>query len=118
MEKISRKDFLKNVVYSGVLLMGDGILLSACGGQKKQPGNVANDPCTNLTGLSQADLETRTQFNYTGHTPNKDKYCGNCIHFHPPTNGSDPCGTCEIVKGPINPDGYCTQWMAKPKTVG
>jgi hypothetical protein len=47
MEKISRKDFLKNVVYSGVLLMGDGILLSACGGQKKQPGNVANDPCTN-----------------------------------------------------------------------
>ncbi len=118
MGSISRKDFLKNVLYSGAILMGGGAILSACTTQKKPISpEAANDPCTNVNNLSQADLETRTQFAYTGHTPNTDKYCSNCLHWRPPA-GSGPCGTCELVKGPINPNGYCTQWMQKPKSVG
>ena len=31
---------------------------------------------------------------------------------------ADHAGTCELVKGPINPNGYCDQWMKKPVTVG
>lgn len=121
MSNISRKDFIKNIFYSGTILLGGSVLLSACGGgEKKQPETTTsktNDPCTDLSGLTQGDLETRTQFAYTGHTPNSDKYCSNCLHWRPPA-GSGPCGTCELVKGPINPNGYCTQWMEKPKSVG
>jgi hypothetical protein len=121
MGKISRKNFLKNIFFSGTILLGGSALLSACGGQKKEPGSSAakvNDPCTDLSGLSQADLQTRTQFNYTGQTPDEDKFCSNCLHWRAPKSGNNPCGTCELVKGPINPNGYCTQWMQKPKTTG
>ncbi len=120
MNKITRKDFLKNIAFSGTILLGGSVLLSACSSNKKEPESSAakvNDPCTDVSGLSQADLETRTQFGYKGQTPDPDKFCNNCQHFHPST-GSGPCGTCELVKGPINPNGYCTQWMEKPKTIG
>lgn len=69
MDNISRKDFLKNILYSGVLLMGGGVLIQACSTEKKPVSPAAaNDPCTNVSNLSQTDLETRTQFVYTGHT--------------------------------------------------
>ncbi len=124
MKKLSRKVFLKNIFFSGSLLLGGSTLLAACGGGEKKPaGNennqqsTTNDPCNDVSNLSDAELATRKQFNYRGQTPNEDKYCSNCLHWRPPT-GSGPCGTCELVKGPINPNGYCDQWMEKPKTVG
>jgi len=120
MGNISRKSFIKNILYSGAIIFGGGTLLSACGGEKKEPQTTTaktNDPCTDLSGLSDADKQTRIQFNYKGQTPNSDEFCSNCLHWRPPT-GNSPCGTCELVKGPINPNGYCTQWMKKPKSVG
>ena len=125
MKKLSRKIFLKNIFFSGTVLLGGSTLLAACGGGEKKPaGNEntqqetkANDPCNDVNNLSDTELATRKQFNYKGQTPNEDKYCSNCLHWRPPADSS-PCGTCELVKGPINPNGYCDQWMEKPKTVG
>lgn len=120
MGNISRKDFIKNILFSGTILFGGSVLLSACGGEKKSPETSSvksNDPCIDLSGLSQGDIQTRTQFGYKGQTPDEDKFCSNCLHWQPPT-GDGSCGTCDLVKGPINPNGYCTQWMQKPKTVG
>ena len=125
MGNITRKTFVKNLFFSGTILLGGSTLLAACGGGEKKPeGNEntgqsanANDPCSDVSKLSDADLATRKQFEYTGQTPNSEKFCSNCLHWRPPT-GSSACGTCELVKGPINPNGYCTQWMQKPKTVG
>ena len=125
MKKLSRKNFLKNIFFSGTLLLGGSTLLAACGGGEKKPaGNEnageqsnVNDPCNDVSNLSDADLATRKQYNYRGQTPKDDEFCSNCLHWRPPT-GSGPCGTCELVKGPINPNGYCDQWMKKPVTVG
>lgn len=118
MKKLSRKNFLKNIFFSGTLLLGGSTLLAACGGGDNKPENVnVNDPCNDVNNLSDAELATRKQFNYTGQTPDKDKFCSNCLHWRPPS-GNSACGTCELVKGPINPNGYCDQWMEKPKTVG
>ncbi len=124
MKKLSRKNFLKNIFFSGTLLLGGSTLLAACGGGEKKPaGNEAgeqsnvNDPCSDTSNMSDADLATRKQYNYRGQTPKSDEFCSNCLHWRPPT-GSGPCGTCELVKGPINPNGYCDQWMKKPVTVG
>ena len=122
MAKISRKDFIKNISFSGVLLFGGSTLLAACGGNKSKPeasetSQPVNDPCGDVRNLSDAELATRKQFSYVGQTPEKDKFCSNCLHWRG-SSGQGPCGTCELVKGPINPNGYCDQWMAKPKTVG
>jgi hypothetical protein len=125
MEKLSRKKFLKNIFFSGAVILGGSTLLAACGGGEKKPeGNEntsqqsnVNDPCSDVSNLSDAELATRKQFNYTGQTTDSDKYCSNCLHWVPST-GNGPCGTCELVKGPINPNGYCDQYMKKPKTVG
>ena len=121
MGKISRKDFIKNIFFSGTILFGVSTLLAACSTEQKKPasensGQSSSDPCNDVSDLSDADLATRKQYNYTGQTPNQDKFCSNCLHWHPAT-GSGPCGTCELVKGPINPNGYCDQWMEKPKTL-
>jgi hypothetical protein len=122
MSKISRKHFIKNILFSGAVLFGGSTLLAACGGgekksaENKNTNSSAKDPCSDVSNLSDSDLATRKQFNYKGQTPNSDKFCSNCLHWHPPTN-QGPCGTCELVKGPINPNGYCDQWMQKPKTV-
>ena len=122
MGKISRKVFIKNILFSGTILFGGSTLLAACSTEQKKPASensnkLSGDPCNDVSGLSDADLATRKQYSYTGQTPNQDKFCSNCLHWHPAT-GSGPCGTCELVKGPINPNGYCDQWMERPRTVG
>jgi hypothetical protein len=122
MSRISRKDFVKNLFISGVMLLGGSTLMAACGGNQNKTQSPAsnqslNDPCSDVSNLSDSDLATRKQFNYMGRTPNKDKFCSNCLHWRGLT-GNGPCGTCELVKGPINPNGYCDQWMQKPRTIG
>ena len=125
MGKITRKVFVKNLFFSGTVLLGGSTLLAACGGggkkpeENESPGEQSKEsgPCGDVSNLSDADLATRKQFNYVGQTPNSEKFCSNCLHWRPPA-GNGLCGTCELVKGPINPNGYCDQWMEKPKTVG
>ena len=41
------------------------------------------------------------------------KTCTNCQQFVP-APAANACGTCKILKGPINPKGYCKSYVAKP----
>lgn len=73
---------------------------------------AAADPCTDTSGLTQAELTIRTNLKYTGRSPFPDKHCALCQLFVAPASGV-ACGTCQVVKGPINPKGYCTSFVAK-----
>jgi hypothetical protein len=119
-EKVSRKQFLKQLGMFGAVSVGASTLLSACGGgggEQKESGHsggmekeaASADPCTDLSGLSDQEKQTRTQFQYVGETPNPDKHCANCALYQKP-EGDSKCGGCTLVKGPINPNGYCTAW--------
>jgi hypothetical protein len=45
-------------------------------------------------------------------TPNGDKKCSNCNLFIPgKTSKAD--GTCQLVEGSINPEGYCALYIKK-----
>jgi hypothetical protein len=136
MKKIDRKDFLKNALaLAGVTLVGSSIL-SACGGEQT-PQNTApaenapaeNAPvqettpaaeapatpvdCSDLSGLSDADKKQRESVSYVEKSPEAEKNCTNCRFWQP--NASDPnaCGGCQLIKGPVNPQGYCKSWFKK-----
>ncbi len=82
------------------------VVLSACG-KKTEP-----DSCQDVSALSDAEKSARSALQYTDRSPNADKYCSICTFWRP---ASDPaqCGSCQLVKGPIHPKGYCTGFAAK-----
>ena len=81
--------------------------LAACG-KKTEP-----DSCSDVMALSDAEKMARTALQYTDRSLQADKHCALCNLYQP---SSDPakCGSCQIVKGPIHPKGYCTAFVAKP----
>lgn len=111
-EKISRQEFIKNSFYA--IFSFSGLTFFNSCGEKKEELPVYDDPCNDLTNISDADKATRKSFDYVGNSPDPAKVCINCTHFKPSTDGT-ACGTCELVKGPINPNGYCSQWFTAPK---
>ena len=73
---------------------------------------ASNDPCSDLSGLTEAEAGMRTTFKYVTHSTEEGKNCTNCQLYVVPEEGKS-CGGCTIIKGPINPEGYCMQWIAK-----
>lgn len=69
--------------------------------------------CDDTTGLSPEDVKVRAEVAaYVEKSPDITKYCSSCVQFNP--GGSDACGTCKVVKGPINPEGTCKLHVPKP----
>jgi len=103
-DKLSRRDVLQRSAALGTLAILGG---SAC---KNQPAPLA---CTDTTSLALADVQVRQTLAYVDASPDPNKTCTNCQQFvaNPAVNA---CGTCKILKGPINPKGNCKSWVAKP----
>ncbi len=114
MKKIDRKNFIKGAAALTLSGFGAVTFLAGCGKKKEEPGETkeTSGPCSDLSGLTPAEKETRDLYRYISHSPHNDKNCHLCNFFIPPSGGAN-CGTCQVVKGPINPDGYCTSWVKK-----
>jgi hypothetical protein len=54
----------------------------------------------------------RVTLKYVAVTPEPEKRCDNCKFWTAP-EGGNPCGGCQLIKGPIHPGGYCTSWFTK-----
>jgi hypothetical protein len=104
-EEISRRELLK----LGAAAVGAAAALSgtaACGKEAKALS------CSDTTSLSAADAQVRTSLAYVDHSVEAGKSCSKCQQFIAAAPGT--CGTCKVVKGPINPDGYCKSFVLKP----
>jgi hypothetical protein len=101
-EKLSRRDVLKRSAAFGVLAAVGGV---ACSKPKRLS-------CTDTMSLSSADAQTRVTLAYVDNSTEPGKSCTRCQQFIPVA--PDACGTCKVVKGPINPNGYCKSFVAKP----
>ncbi len=113
MEKIDRKKFFKHAAALSFTGLGAITFLAGCG-KKNEPGSAkqASGPCSDLSGLTESEKQTRDLYRYVANSPHEDKKCHLCNYFIPP-KGEAKCGTCQVVKGPINPNGYCTSWVQK-----
>jgi len=81
---------------------------TACGKEKRSALS-----CTDTTGLSPTDAQLRMTLAYADISAEAGKSCALCQQFLPGPV-ADTCGTCKIVKGPINPKGNCKSFGAKP----
>ena len=117
-KEITRKEFIQYCTF-GLLSLGSLPLLTSCSGKEEESTPQMNeksspetsaDPCGDLTGLTNAEIEVRKNFEYVAQTPDPAKRCDNCGLWVVPAEGQK-CGGCKIIKGPINPDGHCTAWV-------
>jgi hypothetical protein len=105
-DECSRRSALKGLAVLPILTSAASIL-AACG-KKTEP-----DSCSDVTALSDAEKMARTALQYSDRSLLADKRCQLCNLYQPSSDPSQ-CGTCQVVKGPIHPKGYCTAFVAKP----
>ncbi len=117
MSKLTRKEFLQRIAALGFCGVAAGSLLFRCGGGEsekqtaKTPRAAPEDPCADVSGLSPEETATRTVFKYGTHSPDPKKICSGCALYKDPAPG-EACGTCQIIKGPVHPNGHCINWVA------
>jgi hypothetical protein len=103
-EKMSRRVVLQQSAALGAFVAFGGA--AAC----NKPAALT---CTDTSTLAPADVQVRTALAYVDTSVEAGKTCSGCQQFIPaPAAGS--CGTCKVVKGPINPGGNCKSFVAKP----
>jgi|HubBroStandDraft_5_1064220.scaffolds.fasta_scaffold556810_1 hypothetical protein len=102
--KLSRRQALRQGAE-----LGAAALLGATACSKSTPKVLM---CTDTTGLSPSDIQIRdTLLAYVEVSTTPGKTCSTCQQFIPGL--PDACGTCKIIKGPINPGGNCKSYLAK-----
>ena len=102
-ETLSRRAMLRTTVHLAVI-GSVPVLLNGCSSKELL--------CDDVSGLNTADKQLRSAQNYVDKsTFGDEKNCANCQFFK--TGGEDQCGTCTLIKGPINPGGNCDSWAAK-----
>ncbi len=97
-----RRSFLKQLGLAAGFGLGAQVL-AGCGAKQQ-------DPCSDISGLSAQDRQTRITYGYRSETLIEAKRCDNCAFWVAATAG--PCGSCTLVKGPIAAAGYCNSWAA------
>jgi hypothetical protein len=68
--------------------------------------------CSDTTTLSSVDAQVRVSLAYVDTSTEVGKSCSACQQFVP--GPPDRCGACKVVKGSINPAGFCRSFLAKP----
>jgi hypothetical protein len=108
--RVSRRDFIHTAFRLPVLMGGAASILAACGGGEGEKAAPAL-ACTDVTGLAPADAQLRTAQAYADKSPHADKNCLTCNFYDAGPAGA--CGGCKVIKGPINPVGYCNLFAKK-----
>lgn len=103
MKSISRRDLLRTTFALGAATTGLVVL-----GCSKKETELA---CTDTNGLAPGDVAMRTTLGYADKTPDPAKACKGCNFFK--AAGEGQCGSCTLIKGPINPGGTCKSWAPK-----
>lgn len=123
-DKMTRRELLVKTAAAGAITLGAGAFLAACEPKKSGdgaagPGAAAdgaadkscNDP-QDLAALSEAEIKQRQALQYVDASPKPEQNCANCQLYVEPASGKF-CGGCNVLKGPVNPDGWCTAWVKK-----
>lgn len=82
------------------------LLVGTSGCKKAQPLS-----CTNLQGLTPEEVQARTTLGYVDQTTDPTKQCSTCTQWVEPAG--EGCGSCKVLKGPMNPNGFCKLYAKK-----
>jgi hypothetical protein len=94
-----------------------GLLLYGCGTGKKEVYRLEDvTSCDDLGGLPEEEIDKRNGLGYVEKTPIPENNCDNCQLYLPPT-ATRKCGGCQLFKGPVMEEGYCTYWAPQTELV-
>ncbi len=99
-DPISRRRALRVLVVSG------SALAIGCG--------AAEPPalrCDDVTGLSPSDADFRRGQGYVERSTRPGRTCDSCNFYQ--AGAASACGECTLIRGPINPAGYCNLWVQR-----
>lgn len=109
----NRREFLKRFSAASAVGIGASTVLAACGGGESASEAPAAAPaasgCMDTTGLTEQEIAMRNSLAYVDDTPDPTKNCLNCSLYLAAAEGA-ACGGCNLLKGPIAPNGYCISW--------
>ncbi len=113
-DKLTRKEFLISAGVVGTTLIFGSTIFNACKKEESKPQQTKTEgpKCDDVTGLKPEDIEQRKNLQYVDNSPEPSKLCSNCALYIPAEAGA-PCGGCNLIKGPISPNGWCTSWVPK-----
>lgn len=101
--KLTRRALLERSAL-GLVVLGAGAGLGACGG--------GGPDCSNPPGLTDAQRQQRQALSYVERSPNPSQRCELCNFFTAPAQAGS-CGNCTLNLGPVNPQGYCSSFVAR-----
>jgi len=101
---VSRRFLLRTSAHAGLAALFGA---AACG--KSEPKVLSR---ADTSALSSLDAQVRVALAYVDVSVEPGKACAQCQQFLPGPAGA--CGSCRVLKGPINPAGYCKSFAAKP----
>lgn len=101
-DKLSRRDLLQQSAAYGVLA---ALGASAC------TQSLPALSCADTTSLSASDAQVRVSLGYVDASPMPGKACSGCQQFLP--GPANQCGSCKVLRGSINPAGYCKSFVAR-----
>ncbi|MCD2422489.1 high-potential iron-sulfur protein [Niabella pedocola] len=122
-----RRKFLKGIFFSATTAAFGTVLLQGCGGNepaKEKPAPEKTDKpaaapeaqapaIIDSSQMTQEDFDKRKNLGYVEKTPMEDNRCENCALYLQPEGENKKYGGCQLLRGPIAPDGYCPYWAAK-----
>jgi hypothetical protein len=97
--KLGRRELLKR----SLIVIAAAPVWSACG----SPG----PECSDVSGLDATALANRQTQQYVEHSVRASSHCSGCRFFT--AGAANACGSCTLIAGPINPDGYCNLFSAQ-----
>ncbi len=103
--RVGRRDAVRHLAIFAASAVAPTFLLAACKGGAKELS------CADTTGLTPDEISMRTNLAYVDKGTDPAKQCAKCNFFKPAA--PDACGSCTLVKGPINPAGNCKSFVAK-----
>lgn len=132
-EKITRKQFLADASKWSLTTVVAASWLGACSGPSGQSEQITEstipppveeggnpteaeplgdetEACDDLTGLTEVELQQREQLQYVAQSPKEEQICANCRFWQPAEGEESICGGCQLIKGPIHPNGWCQTW--------
>ena len=101
-QKMARRAAFRSLAALPLAVIAPSVL-SACG---------KNVNCSEAPGLSADELKARLETaQYQEQSMDATKHCSQCSLFVAPAQTG--CGACKVLKGPINPNGYCKLYVGK-----
>lgn len=115
---LTRRTFCR---LAGLLGAGSMLVLAGCGRGDKQAverteaavqaaeGTPAADDCSDLAGLTAAQVQVRETFEYVEAAPDPELACHLCEFYKEPASGRN-CGGCTLFAGPVAAEGSCNSF--------